>query len=194
MARVLVPLAPGFEEIEAVTIIDVLRRADVEVVIASVSASGAVTGAPPSGAVTGSHAITVHAPVALADVAAGVFDLVVLPGGEPGTTHLAADPVLADVLRRQAAAGRPLAAICAAPRILAALGLLGNRAATSHPSVEAPLRAAGAQYEASRVVVADGIVTSRGPGTALEFAFALLELLNLNDRAARLRIAMLAAP
>ena len=185
MARVLVPLAAGFEEIEAVTIIDVLRRAGVEVVVAGIAGAGDVTGA---------HAISVQAPVALAAVATSAFDLVVLPGGEPGTTHLAADAVLADVLRRQSAAGRPLAAICAAPRVLAALGLVGDRAATSHPSVEAQLRAAGTRYESSRVVVADGLVTSRGPGTALEFAFALLELLGLHGQAAQLRTAMLAAP
>ena len=184
MARVLVPLAAGFEEIEAVTIVDVLRRADVEVVVA---------GIPAAGPIVGSHAIILHAPVALASVANLAFDLVVLPGGEPGTTNLAADANLAALVDRHAAAGRPLAAICAAPRVLAARGLLRDRSATGHPSVEAQLRAAGARYETARVVHADGVLTSRGPGTALEFAFALLELLGLHDRAATLRVAMLAA-
>lgn len=184
MARVLVPLAAGFEEIEAVTIIDVLRRAGVEVVVAGVPAAGLVAGA---------HEIGVEAPVALAEVASSAFDLIVLPGGEPGTTHLAADAVLAALLDRHAAAGRPLAAICAAPRVLAAHGLLRGRAATSHPCAEAALRAAGARYETTRVVHADGVVTSRGPGTALEFAFALLEVLGLRGPAATLHREMLAA-
>jgi 4-methyl-5(b-hydroxyethyl)-thiazole monophosphate biosynthesis len=119
------------------------------------------------------------------------FDLVVLPGGEPGATSLAGDPTLAALLRRRATAAQPIGAICAAPKVLAAAGLLRDRDATSHPSVEAQLRQAGARYSTARVVRDGAIVTSRGPGTALEFALALLELLGLTDRAAEMRAAML---
>lgn len=184
MSRVLVPLATGFEEIEAVTIIDVLRRAGVEVVTAGLDDDGAVTGA---------HAIRVGADVALAAVDIESFDMIVLPGGEPGTTHLQADARLAAWIERFGAANRPLGAICAAPRVLATHGLLRGRAATSHPSVEAMVRAGGAQYTAAGVVRADNIITSRGPGTALAFALAIVELLGNADKAAELRRGMLVA-
>ena len=185
MPRVLVPLAKGFEEIEAVTVIDVLRRADVEVLVAGLEGAGPVEGA---------HGIAVEAPVGLASLLDRSFDLIVLPGGEPGTTHLASDPSLATLLQRQGSAGKPVAAICAAPRILAAQGLLRDRAATSHPSVESKVRDAGARYSEARVVRDGVIVTSRGPGTALEFALAVLELLGLQGPAAELRRAMFAPP
>lgn len=184
MTRILVPLAPGFEEIEAVTIVDVLRRGGVEVVVAALEKPGPVEGA---------HGISVDAPVRLADLADQDFDMIVLPGGEPGTTRLAADERLASILLRHGAAGRPLGAICAAPRILAAQGFLVGRTATSHPSVEAALRAAGVRYETQRVVRDGDILTSRGPGTALEFALEVLELLGEKERAASLRQGMLVA-
>jgi len=183
MPRVLVPLASGFEEIEAVTIIDVLRRAGVEVVVAGIAGPGAIEG---------SHGIAVQVPVGLA-TAGDTWDLIVLPGGEPGTTHLAADTRLVGLLERHAAAGRPLAAVCAAPRVLARAGLLRGRNATSYPSAEAELRAGGAHYLEARVVRDGSIVTSRGPGTALEFALEVLDLLGLGGRAQELRRAMLVA-
>jgi 4-methyl-5(b-hydroxyethyl)-thiazole monophosphate biosynthesis len=179
------PLATGFEEIEAVTVTDVLRRGGVDVVLAALERAGNVTG---------SHGISIEASTTLAAVADQHFDLVVLPGGEPGATHLAADTCLDALLRAQAAAGRALGAICAAPKVLAVAGLLRDRDATSHPSVEAQLRQAGARYSAARVVHDGNIVTSRGPGTALEFTLALLELLGETARAAELRVAMLAHP
>lgn len=182
MKRVLVPMAAGFEEIEAVTIIDVLRRADVEVVVAGVVGAGMVRG---------SHGIMVQVETSLAAAAHGSFDLVLLPGGEPGSTELAQSELVRRVLERQSQAGRLLGAICAAPRVLAAAGLLTNRRATSHPSVERALREAGVHYEASRVVRDGSILTSRGPGTALEFALAALELLGLQEAANRLRTGML---
>ena len=186
MPRVLVPLAPGFEEIEAVSIVDVLRRAGVQVVLAAGSGPGLVEGA---------HGIAVRAEAGLAEVAGQDFDLVVLPGGEPGVTRLGEDAALAALLKRRAEAGEPLAAICAAPRLLARAGWLRGRAATSHPSVAEALRAGGALYDDSRRVVRDGsILTSRGPGTALEFSLAVLELLGLSARVSELRQAMLVAP
>jgi len=183
MSRVLVPLARGFEEIEAVTIVDVLRRAEVEVILAGLDGAGSIEGA---------HGLCVEAPIALAAVETQDFDMIVLPGGEPGTTHLAADARLAAMLKRHAAAARPLAAICAAPRVLAAQGLLTNLVATSYPGFESQVRAGGARYSTDRVVRDGRVLTSRGPGTALEFALAIVEMLGDPSRAAALRRAMLA--
>jgi 4-methyl-5(b-hydroxyethyl)-thiazole monophosphate biosynthesis len=186
MPRVLVPIAPGFEEIEAITIVDVLRRGEVEVVVAGVTEASVVEG---------SHGIRIGADVALADVRGEHFDMVVLPGGEPGVTNLAASAVVQDVLSRHLAAGGALGAICAAPRIPAARGDLSGRRATSHPSVESQVRDGGARYDAEqRVVRDDGLVTSRGPGTALEFALEVLCVLGQQEHAERLRSAMLVAP
>lgn len=184
MSRVLVPLARGFEEIEAVTIVDVLRRAEVEVVLAGLDGAGSIEGA---------HGLRVEAPVALAAVEQESFDMIVLPGGEPGTTHLAADARLSAMLKRHAAASRPLAAICAAPRVLAAQGFLTDHSATSYPSVESQVRAGGARYSTERVVRDGRVLTSRGPGTALDFALAVVEMLGDSSRAAELRRGMLAS-
>jgi 4-methyl-5(b-hydroxyethyl)-thiazole monophosphate biosynthesis len=186
MARVLVPLAPGFEEIEAVTLIDVLRRAGLEVVVAGLEGAREVTG---------SHGITVRADVAFEAVHGERFDVVALPGGEPGVTNLGKSEALAELLQQRHREGQRLAAICAAPRLLAQHGLLRGRQATSHPSVSEALRAGGARTEGDHRVVQDGhILTSRGPGTALEFSLALLEFLHYGDEAAALRRAMLVAP
>ncbi len=185
MPRVLVPLARGFEEIEAVAIVDVLRRAGVEVVLAACDAAGAVEGA---------HGIAVHADRALAEVRDEAFDLVILPGGEPGVTNLGDDSNLMTILERRVATAQPIAAICAAPRLLARAGWLDGKAATSHPSVAVRLREAGVVYDDVRRVVRDGtFLTSRGPGTAIEFALAALDLLGLAQQAAKLRQAMLVA-
>lgn len=186
MPRVLIPLAPGFEEIEAVSIIDVLRRGDVDVVVAGTTGEASVEG---------SHALRVGVDVALDDVRDQSFDMIVLPGGEPGVTHLCANHQLETLLARHLAAGRTVGAICAAPRLLAARGDLDGRRATSHPSVADAVRAGGALYDDDDRVVHDGVfLTSRGPGTALEFALRVLELLGHAPQAERLRGAMLVAP
>ncbi len=183
MPRVLVPLAPGFEEIEAVAIVDVLRRAGVDVVLAACELAGAVEGA---------HGIAVRAERTLKEVRDEFFDLVILPGGEPGVTNLGDDPILMTMLAHRVAAAQPIAAICAAPRLLAQGGWLSGRAATSHPSVAALLCEAGVMYDDVRRVVRDGtFLTSRGPGTAIEFALAALEVLGLAQQATTLRHAML---
>ncbi len=141
---------------------------DVVVVIAGLEGAGPVEGA---------HGIRVQAEAALDAVRSASFDLIVLPGGEPGNTNLAASAALGSMLKSQAHAGRLLAAICAAPRAVAAHGLLDDRAATSFPGVEAEVRSGGAVYSQARVVRDGNIITSRGPGTALEFALTLVDAL-----------------
>ncbi len=165
MKNVLVPLAPGFEEIEAITVIDILRRAGVAVTVA-----GTVPGP-----ITASRQ-TKHLPdCLLADVRAEDFDLLVLPGGQPGTNNLRTDPRLRRIIETLRANDRPVAAICAAPTVLSDAGVLVGRAATSHPSVRAELNVG--QYSEERVVVDGPVITSRAAGTAMEFAFTLVELL-----------------
>jgi len=180
-SRALVLLAPGFEEIEAVAIIDVLRRADVEVTVAAGAA----------GPVEGSHGIRVTADQELARLSGSDFDVVVLPGGQPGTKNLEQDPRVRKLLAEADGAGRRIAAICAAPRVLQGAGLLAGRRATSHPSVRADL--SGVSYSEDRVVNDGRLTTSRGPGTAIEFALRLVEQLCGPEKAAELARAMLVA-
>ena len=163
MKRVLVPLAPGFEEIEAVTIIDILRRAEIHVTVAGTTA----------GPITGSRGVVVTPDATLDAVADANFDMVVLPGGGPGTEALRRDARVASIVKRHADHGEWIAAICAAPTVLADAGLLAGRRVTSHPSVQSQL--AETDYRAERVVVDGRIITSRSPGTALEFALSLVE-------------------
>jgi len=167
MSRVLVPLAAGFEEIEAVTVVDLLRRAGIEVHTAALDG-------PP---VTGSHGITVTADIALDAVVTDDYDMIVLPGGMPGAEHLKNDPRVIALLRRFAAAGRFTAAICAAPGVLAHAGLLDQRAATSFPGFLHAQSAPGIRLRDDPVVIDGKVVTSRGAGTAMEFGLALIELL-----------------
>ncbi len=165
MKRVLVPLAEGFEELEAVTIIDILRRAGIEVVVASLA------GSP----VTGSHGIRLAADTPLGALVEQDFDMIALPGGMPGAEHLKNDPRIADFVRRLHGRGHPVAAICAAPMVLAAAGVLEGRRATSYPGF---LAGAAATAVTGDAVVVDGnVITSRGPGTALDFALTLVETL-----------------
>jgi 4-methyl-5(b-hydroxyethyl)-thiazole monophosphate biosynthesis len=184
MPRVLVPLAPGFEEIEAVTIIDVLRRAGVTVDVA---------GTEP-GPITGSHGITVTPDHPLSGLDADAYDLIALPGGMPGTLHLRQHPEVRRLVHELAERGRFTTAICAAPTVLAAAGVTAGRAVTSHPSVEGELAAAAGSYRTDPVVVDGSVITSRGAGTAMEFALALVERLVGRTTADHLRAHMVVAP
>jgi 4-methyl-5(b-hydroxyethyl)-thiazole monophosphate biosynthesis len=180
--RVLVPLADGFEEIEAVAIIDTLRRGGLTVVTAALRRD-------PARIVHGAHGIDVVADADL-DALTGSFDAVVLPGGMPGSKHLADDPRVLALLRDAHASGRLVAAICAAPTVLAKAGLLEGVRATAFPGVRDQL--AGAQVEhAQRVVRADRIITSQGAGTAIEFALELVRALVGDAKAAELERAMI---
>lgn len=167
MSKVLVPLAQGCEEIEAVTIIDILRRAGIEVVAAGLA----------PGMVAGGHGLRLMPDAVLNDVLEQPFDMVVLPGGMPGAAHLAGDARLLALLRRMAEEGKYVAAICAAPTVLAQAGLLRGKAATSYPGFLDRSPAQGMSYRTDAVVADGRIVTSRGPGTAMDFALKLVEIL-----------------
>jgi 4-methyl-5(b-hydroxyethyl)-thiazole monophosphate biosynthesis len=180
--KVLVPLAPGFEEIEAITVIDILRRAGVEVTVA---------GTQP-GPIEASRK-TKHVPdCTLDDVRAEDFDMIVLPGGQPGTTNLCNDPRIKRIVETLHTKNRQIAAICAAPSILSAYGLLKDRTATSHPSVRAEVASVAAKVSDARVVVDGPIVTSQAAGTAMEFAFKLVEILCGPEKAAEVNRGVLA--
>src|SRR5688572_22711611 len=183
MSRACVLLAPGFEEIEAVTIIDVLRRAGIETSVLGVGGKGPVRG---------SHDITVDADQALAEAERDSWDIVILPGGLPGATNLRDDARVIALLRRQHESGKRLGAICAAPIALGAAGVLEGRKATSYPGFEKELR--GATPSTDRVVKDGNVLTSRGPGTALEFALAIVADLEGKAAADKLRSGMLVAP
>ena len=167
MKRVLMPLAEGFEEIEAVTVVDLLRRANVEVRTAALAGRR----------VTGSHGITLEADLEIGRVRAADYDMIVLPGGMPGADHLRKDARVVALLREFAAAGHYVAAICAAPGVLAHAGLLDGREATSYPGFLRADSAPGIRLSDAPVVIDGKVVTSRGPGTAIDFALALIEVL-----------------
>jgi len=167
MKRVLIPLAPGFEEIEAITVIDILRRAGVTVTVAGAQ----------SGPITASRQ-TKHIPdCTLDDVRVEDFDMLVLPGGLPGTTHLRQDPRISQIIQTMLVRHCFVAAICAAPTVLADAGVLTERVATSNPSVRAELAGKVGRISDERVVVDGLIITSQSAGTAMEFAFKLVEIL-----------------
>jgi 4-methyl-5(b-hydroxyethyl)-thiazole monophosphate biosynthesis len=162
MPRVLVPLAEGFEEIEALAIVDILRRADIEVVTAGLQ----------PGSVTSARKITVLPDTTIDTVSSDGFDMIILPGGQPGTDNLNGDSRIHRLLAGFQASAKLIGAICAAPIILAEAGLLSGKRATSYPSYSNRLD--GAVYE-DRAVVTDGnIMTSQGPGTAISFALAVV--------------------
>lgn len=165
MIKVLVPLANGFEEIEAVTIIDILRRANIEVVTAALFKKNVV----------GAHGISIQADTHLDDINSLEFSAIALPGGLPGAEHLAKSEKLKNILQEMDIDNKILAAICAAPWALANAGVL-KKSYTCYPSFEKTVNHAG--YNASVDVVSDqNIVTSRGPATAMMFTLELVKKL-----------------
>ena len=170
MKKVLVTLAPGFEEIETVTVVDILRRAGAQVVLAATE----------EGPIEGSRGVSVLPDTLIDQVDDTDFDLVVLPGGQPGTANLQKNEKVKAIIQNMHRSGKQVAAICAAPIVLHSAGILKNTVTTSHPSVKDQL--SGVDYSEERVVVDGNIVTSRSPGTALEFALKLVEILFDKDR------------
>lgn len=172
MKRVVVPVADGFEEIEAVVVIDILRRAGLEVVVAGVGGT----------MVTGAHAIMLRCDARIEDCDFAAVHAIVLPGGMPGTLRLGESPELRRALSAVFGAGKLVAAVCAAPTVLESCGILEGRRATSHPAHAGEMRRC--RYEESAVVEDGNVITSRGAGTSIEFAAAVVRYL-VGDAAAR---------
>jgi 4-methyl-5(b-hydroxyethyl)-thiazole monophosphate biosynthesis len=167
MARVLVPLAQGCEELEAVTITDLLTRAGVTVVTAGLDDQP----------VKASRGMTLLPDTTLDDINTDEFDMVVLPGGLPGADYLDADPRIHAILKQLHQQGKYTAAICAAPKVLAGAGLLDGRQATSYPGVLDGMDLPQVQVISDAVISDNKVITSRGPGTAMDFALVLIEQL-----------------
>lgn len=180
MKKVLIPLAPGFEEIEALAVVDILRRAGVEVVTAGTAENP----------IEGRNKIRVLADALLDSVKDQDFDMIVLPGGAVGTENLKKDMRVKEIVERLYKKERFITAICAAPTVLSAIGITAGKTITSHPTVRTALQKEKLSEE--RVVVDGNIVTSQGPGTAIEFAFKLVEILLGKEKVAEVNKGVLA--
>lgn len=172
MYRVLVPLAQGCEELEAVTIIDLLRRAKIEVVTAGLNDEPVVA----------SRGVRLIPDISIDDAIDQNFDMIVLPGGLPGAEHLDNDPRIKSLLKKMANDEKYTAAICAAPKVLANAGILSNKKATSYPGFLENLDLPDTDLKTDPVVIDGNVITSRGPGTAMDFALALIETLAGKDK------------
>ena len=165
MKTALVLFAQGSEELEAVTVVNILRRGGIAVTLAGLS----------SGALQGARGITITPDTALDAVLHDSFDMIVLPGGQPGTNHLKADTRVLELVNAMAKQGKLVAAICAAPMVLAAARLLDGKQATCYPG---SLDSFSSVHLKTAAIVEDGnLITSRGPGTAMDFALLLVERL-----------------
>ena len=172
--------ADGFEEIEGLTVVDMFRRAGIP--IQTVSISDSLT-------VTGSHDIKVQADCLLADFDFNTVEMLILPGGMPGTTNLSKGEPLCDALMQFSRQGRYLAAICAAPSILGSLGILNGRVATCYPGFEKKLFGA---YITTDPVAKDGhVITSRGMGTSILLGLELVKLLKDEETSKKLTEAIM---
>lgn len=165
MASVLVPLAQSCEELEAVTIIDLLRRAGVDVTTAGLDAQ----------AVTASRGVRLIPDTTLDEALQKEYDMVVLPGGLPGSDYLNEDARIQGLLKKMANSEKFTAAICAAPKVLASAGLLDGKRATAYPGTLEKLNLNNTTLAAEPVVKDGMVITSRGPGTAMDFALTLIE-------------------
>ena len=172
MKKTAIVFANGYEEVEALTVVDLLRRAKIGCEILSVADSGQVTG---------SHGISIGADRNFSGTDFSQYDGVILPGGMPGTTNLAADERVLALLRSFAAAGKLTAAICAAPTVLAKAGLLDGKKAVCYPGMEEQLT--GAKVSFDPVAVDGTVITSRGLGTAIPFALSIVQYFEGRERA-----------
>lgn len=179
MPRVVVLLAEGFEEVEAMAIVDVLRRAEIETIIAGLH----------DGPIASARKVKVIPDTIIDTVKADDFDMIVLPGGQPGSDNLNADPRVKTLIKSFNDKGKLIGAICAAPTVLANAGVLDNRRVTSYPTYKDQLGTA--IYEETTVVQDGTILTSRGPGTALCFGLAIAEKLAGKEKARKVKEGML---
>lgn len=168
----MVPLADGFEEIEALTIIDVLRRAGLKVETVGVVGS----------TITGAHGVRVIADKRLMEISED-YDAIVLPGGSPGYVNLSRTAKIIEILKKMSEQGKIIAAICGAPAVLAKAGILENKKATIYPGMERELP----RPRGDRVVVDGNIITSQSAGTAMEFALKLVEILVSKEKTSEIR-------
>lgn len=165
MVNALVFLAPGFEEIEASTIIDILRRSGVEVTVAGLV----------PGPIEGAHGLKFMPDKSIEEVSARGFDAVVCPGGAPGFENLRRNQRVIAMVKEAFSSGKLVAAICASPAVLSDAGVLRGKACTIYPGMENELEKGGGIPKKDNIVVDENIVTSRGPATALSFALVLAE-------------------
>ena len=172
MSHVLVPLAQGCEELEAITITDLLVRAGITVTTCGLDEQP----------VTASRGTTIIPDTSIDRVMNETFDLIVLPGGLPGADHLRDNEQLQLLLKKQASDDRYLAAICAAPKALAQAGILEGKTATAYPGVLDALGNNNINISLQAVEIDGKVVTSRGPGTAMDFALTLIELLEGKEK------------
>ena len=182
MKRTAVLFAEGLEEVEALTVVDLLRRAQIACDIVALADADRITG---------SHGITVLADSCFSKTDFDLYDGVILPGGMPGTRYLAEDERVSDLLRRFHKAGKLTAAICAGPTVLSKAGLLDGRRAVCYPGMEAHLN--GALVSEDPVAEDGSIITGRGVGTAIPFALALVRYLDSAERAEALAKAIVFA-
>ena len=163
MKKIGIFMADGCEEIEGLTVVDIMRRAKMEILMISITGKREVTS---------SHQVTFLTDALAAEVDYDTLDGIVLPGGMPGTLNLQADETVNKVIRQFAKEGRLVCAICAAPSVLGAAGILEGKCATCHPGFEEKLT--GAKVEEKEVVVDGNVITSRGMGTAIPFALEIV--------------------
>lgn len=180
MKKAVIVLADGFETVEALAPVDILRRGGVEVTMASITQDRIVTS---------SHKVRMETDALLSELNVLEYDAIILPGGMPGTIHLGESELVKEALLAMNEAGKLLAAICAAPGVLGKYGILTGKNACSYPEHEANLTGANVLRDA--VVVDGNIVTSRGMGTTLKFSFKLLEILMSRERAEEVKGAII---
>lgn len=167
LAKALVFLATGFEEIETVTIVDVLRRAEVEVTVAGLEPN----------LVEGVHGIKIIPDKHVDEVKVDDFDAIIVPGGNPGYKNLRKSQRVLSIVKYAFNAKKLVAAICAAPAVLSDAGILDNKVCTIYPGMESELEKGGGKPKQEMVVVDANVITSRGPATALPFALEIVERL-----------------
>ena len=177
--KILVPLAEGFEEIEFSTFVDILRRAGMTVTVAGLKEC----------AISRAHSVSLTPDTLIDKVSADDFDVIVLPGGNPGYVNLEKSEKVLQLVREMHDRNKYVTAICAAPSVLAKAGVIQGKRATIFPGMEDALT--GAQYSKGRVVIDGRIITSQGPGTAMEFAIKLVEVLAGRNKAEEVAMGVL---